>query len=112
MFDYFNMMGNYEQRKVENTIINGTVIDTCRVTDSSQPYETGIQNPLYHDGDWVIVEMYSTEEAARKGHAKWVKKFSNKLPESLVDVGTSTIAQLLEAVKPDINKEYKRKDND
>jgi hypothetical protein len=82
--DFFgiNMIGTYEERKVDNTEINGVVIDTALVTDSDQPYETGIRHPKYNNGKWVIVEMYNTKREARTGHNKWVEIFSKEeLPE-------------------------------
>jgi hypothetical protein len=97
MFDYLDMVGNYDQRKVENTIIGEVEIDTAAVTDSDQPYETGINSKLY-GGDWVIVEMYETKEDAIKGHEKWIKIMENP-PKDLKDVSTSTIAKLINKIK-------------
>jgi hypothetical protein len=95
MFDFLAMMDNYEERKVERYEKGGLIIDTCSVTDSTQPYETGICHPKYNDGEWVIVEQYDTEEDARLGHAKWVKKMTSKrLPKTLNDVSESGIASL------------------
>ena len=94
LFDFLSMANNYEQRKVANTEINGAVIDTCAVTDSTKPYETGICHPAYNGGRWVIVEEYSSKEEAQAGHDKWVLTFTDKLPSQLTDVGTSEINQL------------------
>lgn len=95
MFDFLFMADNYEDRKVDNTVLDGsTVIDTCAVNDGSHPYETGIQCPKYNKGDWVIVEAYDTKEEAQKGHNKWVGIMSSdKLPEKLVDCNNSMIQQ-------------------
>jgi len=97
MFDYFDMVGTYEQRVVDNYKDGDLVVDTCKVTDSRQPYETGVKHPRYSDGDWVIVEMYDTKAAAQKGHDKWVKIMTaNNLPTSLSDVSTATISELMD----------------
>ena len=97
--DFFDMVDSYEDRKVCNTEINGAIIDTCAVTDSDQSYETGIEHPSYNNDNWVIVEMYDTKEEAQIGHAKWVEAFTDKLPESLEDVGTSGISYLIKNIK-------------
>jgi len=95
MFGFFNMMDNYEDRKVANDEINGAVIDTVSVSDSEQPYETGVKHESYNKGAWVIVEMYDSEEEAEIGHSKWVDTFRKGLPETLTDVGTSDIKQFI-----------------
>ena len=101
MFEFMSMAGNYEDRLVANTVINDVEIDTVAVTDSDQPYETGIQSKAYNNGDWVIVEMYETEALAEDGHKKWIETFgSNEFPSELNDVSTSSIkklAQMLES---------------
>lgn len=102
MFDFLSMADNYEDRAVARYDSDGLTIDTCSVTDSEQPYETGIEHPLYNDGKWVIVEMYDSEEEAQQGHDKWVKVMTKKkLPDSLTDVSTATIKRMLEAVSSD-----------
>lgn len=87
-----SMAFNYKERLVENTKVNGAVIDTCRVTDSSNAYEIDITHPYYNNNRWVIVETYDTKEEARRGHKKWVDIFSSpELPEVLTDEGTSGV---------------------
>ena len=76
LFDFLEMSGNYEERKVANYSEGKLVVDTCAVTDSSKPYETGITHPDYKDGDWIVVELYDTKEQALEGHDKWVKKMT------------------------------------
>ena len=93
MLGFMDMIGNYEQRKVANDVIDGVEIDTAEVTDSDQPYETGICSKLYNGGKWVIVELYDTKELSVIGHAKWVETFKNGKPENLTDVSTSEIAK-------------------
>ena len=110
MFEFFDMVNNYEERKVENTEITNGEIDTCAVSDSEQPYETGISHREYNDGEWIIVEMYETKEQAKEGHKRWVDKMSSdSLPNKLVDVSTSGIAGLLDAVSDDDWNVFHRK---
>jgi hypothetical protein len=87
------MMGNYEQRKIDRFEgKNGLIVDTCAVSDSTQPFETAVQHSKYNSGKWIIVELYSTEEKAQTGHKKWVETMTaKKLPKSLTDVSTATI---------------------
>jgi len=89
------MVGNYQDRAIDRYEVDNVVIDTCSVTDSAQPYETGVRHPNYNDGLYVIVEMYDTKEQARKGHDKWVKIMTAEtLPDKLVDVSSATVAEL------------------
>jgi len=93
MFNFIDMIGNHESRKVGTYEKDGLFVDTCLVTDSSEPYETAIGHPKYNGGSLVIVEMYHTLNDAEKGHEKWVERMTAKeLPEKLVDVSTSGIA--------------------
>jgi len=64
------MMGTYKDRVVANDVINGVTIDTALVTDSDQPYETGICSKEYNNGNWIIVELYDTKELSIIGHNK------------------------------------------
>ena len=91
--NYFDMMENYESRKVANDVVGGAVIDTAAVPDSTEPFETAISSPNYNDGNWVIVELYRTKQAAREGHARWVTLMAGK-PASLTDVSMSGIKAL------------------
>lgn len=112
MFDFYDTQGTYEQRKVENTVIGETTIDTAAVTDSSKPYETGIEDPNYNNGKWVIVELYDTKEEALIGHNKWVDLFKTNPPKQLKDVSTATIVNTIKALGGEVNKTYKRTKND
>ena len=99
MFDFLSMADNYEDRKVDRFEGDDFIIDTCAVTDSDQPYETGIQHPKYNNGDWVIVEMYEDIDSAQKGHYKWVKTMAApELPNELVDVSTCTLKKMLDSL--------------
>lgn len=102
MFDFFSMVGNYEQRAVARFEEGHLIIDTCAVTDSTQPYETGVCHPAYNDGAWVIVELYDTKEEAQVGHDKWIKTMAaDELPDSLRDVSSAGIAELCDVFVPD-----------
>jgi hypothetical protein len=113
MFGFLSMMGDREQRKVDNTevkvddVFQGTV-DTCRVTDSTKSFETGIQSEFYRlNGDWVIVESYDTKEEAIIGHKKWCEFLASK-PNFLQDVGECQLVQLSLALGADVRGIYKR----
>jgi hypothetical protein len=94
-----DMLDNYEQRKVANTVVGELVVDTCRVTDSAFPYETGVEHPNYNNGEWVVVEHYNSKVDAQTGHDKWVKIMTTKpLPKALRDVSTSEVANLVDVV--------------
>ena len=101
MFDFLDMISNYESRAIDRYEDDSLIIDTCSVTDANQPYETGICHPAYNNGDWVIVEMYDTREEAQAGHDRWVKTMTMKdLPKALRDCGSATIAQLVDIACP------------
>ena len=109
MFDFFSMAFDRESRKVATTEIGGAVIDTCAVTDSARPFETGIQHPEYNGGKWVIVELYDTKGEAELGHKKWVELFSgNKLPPRLVDRNECSLQDLAKAMGHDLRGVYER----
>lgn len=97
MFGLLSMMGNYQERAVARFEAEGgdLIVDTCAVTDSSRPFETGVKHPRYNDGAWVIVELYDTREEAQAGHQRWVETMTRpELPPSLLDVSTAEIAEL------------------
>lgn len=93
MLNFFSMMGNYDQRKVENSKVGDGEVDTALVTDSTKPYETGIRHPAYRDGDWIIVQLYSTKNEAIEGHKRWCNVMSVP-PEYLDDVNECEFEQL------------------
>ena len=108
MFDFLDMMENHEQRLVDNYKQGDLEIDTCAVTDSKQPYETGISHPAYNEGSWVIVEMYNTKIEAQKGHDIWVQTMTAKeMPDQLIDISTASIAILCSAVSE--NDDWRKK---
>jgi len=108
LFDFFDMADNYKERKVANYSKDGIVIDTCAVSDSDKPFETGVAHPQYNDGDWVIVQLYNTKKEAKKGHDKWADIMVNNPPQQLKDVSTCAIANMLKDA--DESLVYKRQD--
>jgi len=99
----FEMIDTYEDRKVDRYDgEDGLFISTALVTDSKQPYETGICHPAYNDGEMVIVEMYDTKEDSQVGHDRWVLKMTaEELPSELIDVSTSMTAKFSDIVDDD-----------
>jgi hypothetical protein len=86
MFDWIDMIGNYEERKVDRYELGDILVDTARVTDGQKPYETGVYHPEYDNGRCIIVEAYDTKEKAQEGHDKWVKILTSpNLPPTLKD---------------------------
>ena len=113
LFGFFSMAGDYKERAVARHEDADTLltIDTARVTDSAHDYETAVSHSAYNDGDWVIVEVYDTEEQARMGHDKWVKVMTApSLPDRLFDTSTAAIKGLAEAFGADYSEGYERQD--
>jgi hypothetical protein len=102
MFNFMDMAGNYEDRKVDKYEEGELFISTARVTDADKPYETAVKHPDYGmDGSLAIVETYDTIEEAQKGHDQWVAKMTGEnLPDELADVGLSGIGQLANMFAP------------
>jgi len=111
---FVGMMGNYEERKVARFEEGDLIVSTCRVTDSTQPYETAVSHPRYNDGAWVIVEQYDDEETAAEGHEKWVAKMTTSdLPEELYDVSQCGMVQIVTALTQDEEwRTYERQEQD
>ena len=94
VFDFFNMFDNYEERKVDRYEEEGLIVSTCAVTDSDEPFETGVSHPQYNDGKWVVVELYHSKKEAQEGHVKWVNIMTaQELPKELKDVSTASITK-------------------
>ena len=111
MFEFFNMMGNYDSRKLaryENPDDpEHNFVSTARVTDSTQPYETGIFHPAFNHGNCIVVEQYDDRDEALAGHERWVAVMTaHQLPKSLKDVSTSDIRQFAENFGVNLNEEY------
>lgn len=99
MINFMNVIGTYDERKIDKFEEGDLIIDTCLVTDSEKPYETAISHPKFNNGKWVIVELYDTKEEAKKGHNKWVKIMTSKeFPKELNDVSSAKIAQVFDSV--------------
>ena len=97
MFSYFNMIGNYEDRKVARDEYPWGFISTASVTDGEKPFETAVQHSSY-GRHMTIVENYSTREEAEAGHRKWVETMNAPtLPERLIDCNNAAIAKLASA---------------
>lgn len=104
MFDFIGMLTNYESRAIARYEKGDLFIDTCAISDSEQPYETAVAHPAYNSGKLVIVEMYDSAELAESGHQQWVEKMTaEKLPDSLRDVSSATIASLCASFAEDDN---------
>ena len=98
-------MGNYKERAIGRFPIGSKdgafLVDTVRVGDGIQPFETAVQHPEYNDGDMVIVEAYSTKKDAEVGHEKWVKIMAaDELPAELIDCHNTEISQLFGTAEP------------
>jgi len=110
MFEFLKDIGTYEQRKVKRYEEGNTIVDTAAVSDSTKPYETGIKDPRWNNGAWVIVEEYYTKLDAQNGHNRWVKKVTGKNPpKTLRDVSSNGIAQLRDIFSED-NEDWRDKE--
>jgi len=98
LFDFVEMLDNYEERAVATYEQDGLFVDTCAVSDSSKPYETAVAHPAYNNNKIVIVELYDTKEQAQAGHDKWVDIMLHNPPRQLTDVSTAGCASLLRAM--------------
>jgi hypothetical protein len=94
LFDFLLDMDNYEDRVVARDEADGLVIDTAQVSDGRQPFETGVKDPHYNGGDWVIVAAYDTREEAERGHAEWVRRMTDSPPRVLQDCQNAEIGQM------------------
>lgn len=88
MFEWFDMIGTYEQRKVANFKCDEFEIDTAYVTDRNVHYETAIAHKNFNDGDWITLGWNETKEEARKAHDEWVKYFKEDKCERIIDAWT------------------------
>ena len=103
MFDFIEMIGTYDERKVarHEDYNTGLIISTARVTDTAAGYETAVRHPRYNNYSWIIVEEYRSEETALEGHGRWVKKMSQKsLPLVLKDISSSFSAKFCDSAFP------------
>jgi len=104
MFQFLEMIGNYDERKVGRNEFDWGYISTAFVNDGSQPYETAVKCNLYQDPNgeikyMCIVESYDSKDKALEGHKKWVKTMScGLMPKTLIDTANAEIAQWNDAV--------------
>ena len=100
MFNFLEMAGNHEERKVANFKQNDLEIDTALVNDGKQPYETAIKYPSLYPTThhWVIIEGYDSKAEAQVGHDKWVEIMTTNPPEVLADCLNAGTADLLDAM--------------
>ena len=99
MFNFLNMMGNYEDRCIDCYDIeeSDVFISTAEVTDGKCFYETAVAHPEYNDGELIIVEAYDIKEQAQNGHNKWVELMTgDNLPDSLKDCGNAELSSFIE----------------
>ncbi len=96
MFDFLNMAGNYDSRKVGLYKSDNLVVSTAAVTDGNHPYETAVKHPEYNDDKLVIVEAYDSKEDAQSGHDRWIFTMSAEdLPEFLQDCQNAKISSFM-----------------
>lgn len=96
IFNFIDAAQTYEQRVVAYFNDGALHVSTVGVNDGNLPFETGVAHPEYNDGAWVIVAAYRTREDAAEGHKVWVKAMTEgELPDALVDVANSELAQVL-----------------
>jgi hypothetical protein len=113
IFGFFDMLDNYEDRKIARYEDGDILVSTAKITDSAHyTLETAIRHPFYNDGQHIIVETYNTVEDAKVGHERWVKVIQGELPESLTDVSNIPITELADIFNPsgDGWRVYKRID--
>lgn len=113
MFDFLNMAGNYDQRKVDRTEYEHGFISTAKVTDGDHLYETAVSDRRYarkSNGDteqMVIVEAYDTMHDAQEGHDRWVRKMLCLTPpEGLKDCLNASVAQMGGVFGCDFDEEF------
>jgi hypothetical protein len=99
MFQFMQMAGNYNTRRVARYEESGIVISTAYVNDGKKDYETAVLHSKYNNGSWIIVGGYATKEEAQTGHDEWVKIMTaKKLPNYLDDCSNAEISQMAEAL--------------
>lgn len=87
MFDFLDMIGTYEDRKVDRFETDLFTIDTAYVTDREHPYETAIAHTKFNAGGWIILGWRDTKEEAQKYHDEMIQFFKdNPDIEQIVDV--------------------------
>jgi hypothetical protein len=94
------MLFTYKDRKVDRFEHTDGIsfISTAKVTDSRDPYETGICYKPWGQRV-IVVQTYSSIEDAKIGHQRYVElMLSSQLPkEPPTDAGTNIWAETLRA---------------
>lgn len=83
--EVLSMIGNYEQRVVDNFKNDLFTVDTAFVTDRQPPYETAVTHKEFNNGNWIILEWSETKEKAQETHNKWVEYFLNNDVQEIQD---------------------------
>jgi len=113
LFDFIFMADNYDERAVARYEEGDVFVDTCRVYDSAQPYETAVGHPEYNNGNLIIVQLYDTKEEAQIGHDFWVKNMTTEpLPDIIKDVSTAIIMELVDAFSDNDDHRYFERNSD
>lgn len=85
MFDFFKMIGTYEQRKVDNYKNDVFEVDTALVTDRDIPYETAIRHKNFNNNKWIVLGWNYSKEEAQKFHNDIVNSFNNNYITKIED---------------------------
>lgn len=80
-FDLLMDAGNYDERKVGRTDVEGLTISTAYTSDEG--YETAILDEL----NAHPVERYKTREEAVIGHSNWCERASDKALTEITVLG-------------------------
>lgn len=101
MFEFLEMMDNYEDRLVDRSEFDWGFVSTCRVSDGAKPFETAVSSSDYAKVDdldntdaMIIVEAYDDADAAQEGHDQWVKTMTESPPDGLMDCCNAGVAEL------------------
>lgn len=76
MFEWLDMCGTYDTRKVDRFENDLFTIDTAMVTDREQSYETAIAHKDFNGGDWIVLGWRDTKEEAQKFHDEMVAYYT------------------------------------
>lgn len=103
LFDFLNDLYNYEDRQIDIFEKDNLIVDTCRVSDGKQPYETCISHPDYHSGKFIIVEVYDDADDAKEGHDKWVNiMIQDMLPDKLIDCCNTELGEFYKNISGEV----------
>ena len=80
LFGFFDMVDDYDERKVRLDLVEGLIVSTAYSSDEG--YETAIGDV---EGNYHPVERYSSKELAIEGHGRWIE--SAKTLETIEKLG-------------------------